>query len=148
MLGKRISDPHGVEGPSRSVEGLGLLDIETELGPEKCLANVEGALASSSAAFKGYEMHVGKTFGPDLTRPFLTFADGRADGSVSANGRVAGCYVHGLFASDAAREAFLSELGAEFSEESYEASIEDILDGLAEHLNRHIDIERLLTLAK
>jgi adenosylcobyric acid synthase len=148
MLGTRISDPYGIEGPVRSVDGLGLLDIKTELGSEKRLANVAGTLRASGATFAGYEMHVGKTTGPDLDRPFLTFSDGRYDGAVSQDGRVAGCYVHGLFASDAARAAFLSELGGETSGESYEALVDGVLDRLAEHLARHIDIERLLTLAK
>jgi adenosylcobyric acid synthase len=148
MLGMRISDPHGIEGSPRVVDGLGLLDIETEFGPEKRLASVEGKLADSGAAFQGYEMHVGKTFGPDLARPLLTFGDGRVDGATSPDGRIAGCYGHGLFASDAARAAFLSEFGVETSGESYEASVDDVLDRLAEHLARHVDVERLLTLAK
>ena len=148
MLGTRISDPHGIEGPVRSVEALGLLDVETELGSEKRLANVEGTLSASGATFNGYEMHVGKTTGPDLEQPFLTFSDGRHDGAVSRGGNVMGCYVHGLFSSDAARAAFLSELGSETLGESYEAVVDGALDRLAEHLAQHIDIERLLTLAK
>lgn len=148
MLGKRISDPHGIEGPIRTVDGLGLLDIETELSNDKKLAEVEGVLCGSGATFKGYEMHVGKTSGRDLARPFSKFSDGRTDGTISADGRVAGCYVHGLFASDGARKAFLSEFGVRSSDESYEASIDDVLDRLGEHLAKHIDIERLLSLAK
>jgi adenosylcobyric acid synthase len=148
MLGKRISDPLGIEGPARTVEGLGLLDVETELDADKSLLSVEGTLCRSGAAFKGYEMHVGKTRGPDTARPLAAFGDGRRDGATSPDGRVAGCYVHGLFASDAARSALLSEFGIEPSGESYEAVVDDILDRLAEHLARHIDIERLLTLAK
>jgi adenosylcobyric acid synthase len=148
MLGKRIADPHGIEGPIRSVEGLGLLDVETELGPEKRLANVRGTLSASGAAFAGYEMHVGTTTGPDLSRPFLTFFDGRHDGAVSPDRCVSGCYVHGLFSSDGARAAFLSELGVKTSGESYEATVDDVLDRLAEHLAQHIDVEGLLRLAK
>jgi adenosylcobyric acid synthase len=148
MLGRRISDPLGIEGAARSVEALGLLDIETELGSEKRLANVEGRLCASNAPFTGYEMHVGRTTGADISRPFLTFADGRQDGAVSPDWRVWGCYVHGLFSSDAARAALLAQLGAETSGESYEAAVEDVLDRLAEHLEKHIDIERLLTLAQ
>lgn len=148
MLGQRISDPHGIEGPARSIDGLGLLDVATELGSEKRLADVSGSLSGSNAAFTGYEMHVGKTSGPDLARPFLRFSDGRPDGAISADGQVAGCYVHGLFASDAARSAFLSGLGVEVSGESYEATIEDVLDRFAEHLSQHIDVEQLLSLAR
>jgi adenosylcobyric acid synthase len=148
MLGKRISDPRGIEGPPRTVEGLGLLDVETELDVDKSLLSVEGTLCRSGAAFKGYEMHVGKTSGPDTARPLGEFGDSRRDGATSPDGRIAGCYVHGLFASDAARSAFLSEFGAEPSGESYEAMMDDILDRLAEHLARHVDTERLLKLAK
>jgi adenosylcobyric acid synthase len=148
MLGKRISDPQGIEGSPRTVEGLGLLDIETELDADKALLSVEGVLCLSGAAFRGYEMHVGKTWGADTARPHVAFGDGRHDGATSPDGRVAGCYVHGLFASDAARSAFLSEFGVEPSGESYEAIVDDVLDRLAEHLARHVDIERLLTLAR
>ena len=148
MLGTSISDPHGIEGPARRVEGLGLLDVETTLGPEKRLANVEGTLRASGAPFSGYEMHVGETTGADLERPFLTFSDGRNDGAVSQDGRVAGCYVHGLFLSDAARAAFLSGLGVAASSESYEATVDRVLDRLADHLANHIDIDQLLKLAK
>jgi adenosylcobyric acid synthase len=148
MLGKSISDPHGIEGPPRAAAGLGLLDVETEFGSEKRLASVEGTLAGSQAPFKGYEMHVGKTWGPDLARPFVTFADGRQDGATSPDGTVAGCYVHGLFAGDAARAAFLDRLGVVTSGESYEVGIDAVLDRLAEHLARHVDIEHLLTFAR
>ncbi len=148
MLGKRISDPAGIEGPPRTVEGLGLLDVETEFGTEKTLAAVAGKLNINAAPFQGYEMHVGQTTGPDTTLPMLTFADGRSDGATSPDGRVAGCYVHGIFSSDAARAAILSTFGVEASGTSYEAEIDDILDGFAEHLARHVAIDNLLSLAK
>ncbi|HET6389048.1 cobyric acid synthase [Hyphomicrobium sp.] len=148
MLGKRISDPAGIEGPPRTVEGLGLLDIETEFGMEKTLAAVAGSLNGSGAAFRGYEMHVGRTVGPDTARPILTFADGRSDGATSPNGRIAGCYVHGLFSSDAARAAVLSGFGVAASAFRYESEIDNILDGFAEHLARHVAIDELLSLAE
>ncbi|WP_045837127.1 cobyric acid synthase [Hyphomicrobium sp. 99] len=148
MLGKRISDPAGIEGPRRTVEGLGLLDVETEFGTEKTLAAVTGTLNAKGAPFQGYEMHVGRTSGPDTARPILTFADGRRDGATSPDGRVAGCYVHGIFASDAARAAILGTFGVEASSNSYEAEIDDILDSFAEHLARHVAIDDLLSLAK
>jgi adenosylcobyric acid synthase len=148
MLGTRISDPHGIEGAPRNVEGLCLLDIETELGPEKRLENVAGVIAGTGAVFQGYEMHVGKTSGPGVARPFLVFGDGRPDGAVSSDGLISGCYVHGLFASDAARAEFLSGLGADVTGDSYERSLDDILNRFAEYLARYVDIERLLTFAK
>ena len=148
MLGRSISDPHGIEGPPRRVEGLGLLDVETEFGVEKSLVAVSGNLVASGAVFNGYEMHVGRTTGPDTQRPVVTFADGRCDGARSSNGRVEGCYVHGLFAADEARAALLSEFGAQGCGVSYEATIDDVLDRLALHLERHVDIDALLKLAR
>jgi adenosylcobyric acid synthase len=148
MLGKQISDPNGIEGSPKTVEGLGLLDVETVFGTEKTLERVAGTLGQTEAPFEGYAMHVGKTVGPDTSRPVLTFADGRADGAKSPDGRVAGCYVHGLFASDAARAAFLSTFDFKISEGSYEAEIDGILDRFAEHLARHVAVDALLSLAK
>ena len=105
MLGREISDPDGIEGPPQTVPGLGYLDFATSLTGEKTLRHVRGT--ACDAPFKGYEMHVGESTGEALSRPFLRFEDGHPEGAVSANGRVAGCYVHGLFTSDAFRRAWL-----------------------------------------
>lgn len=148
MLGRSIFDPHGIEGAPRRVDGLGLLNVDTEFGREKSLVAVTGTLVSSGAAFNGYEMHVGRTTGPDTQRPVVTFADGRCDGARSVDGRVEGCYVHGLFAADAARAALLSEFGANTSGVNYEATIDDVLDKLARHLETHVDVDALLKLAR
>ncbi len=148
MLGRGIADPDGVEGPPGAVAGLGLLDIETELGGDKLLAPVRGASAADGAPFAGYEMHLGRTFGPGCARPMLRFDDGRQDGAISADGRISGCYVHGLFSDPAQRAALLARLGGAGSGLSYEASVEDALDAVAAHLEAHVDIDRLLTLAR
>lgn len=147
MLGRRIADPDGIEGPPGAAPGLGLLDVETTLGGEKTLKRVEGFCVTSGAPFAGYEMHVGRTAGPDCARPYLRFSDGRDDGAVSVDGRVAGAYVHGLFAGDRQRASFLASLGAA-SALAYEATIERTLDGLADHLERHLDCEALLAAAR
>ncbi len=141
MLGRSVADPGGVEGPAGSVAGLGLLDVDTVLGGDKRLAPVR------AGAFEGYEMHLGTTTGPDCARPFLTFDDGRRDGAVSADGRIAGTYVHGLFAADAGRVAWLMRFGAT-SSVSHDAAVEAALDALAGHLEAHMDVERLLSLAR
>ena len=106
MLGREIADPDGIEGPPRTVPGLGYLDFATALTGGKTLRRVSGA--AYGAPFEGYEMHVGESQGEALTRPFLHFEDGCPEGAVSADSRVAGCYVHGLFASDAFRRAWLA----------------------------------------
>ncbi|MGH6798017.1 MAG: cobyric acid synthase, partial [Roseiarcus sp.] len=111
MLGKRVSDPQGMEGPPAEVDGLGLLDVATVLTGEKTLSQVEGACLMNGAPFRGYEMHIGETNGPDRARPLMRFADGRLDGAISADRRVAGAYVHGLFADDRQRAASLALLG-------------------------------------
>ncbi len=148
MLGKRVTDPLGVEGPTAATPGLGLLDVETEMTAEKVLAPASGTTVVDSVAFAGYEIHCGRTSGPDCARPLLRFADGRADGASSANGRIAGCYVHGFFTGDAQRRAFLARLGAPASEVSYAAKIEAALDAAAAHLEAHVDLDRLLKLAR
>ena len=148
MLGKTIRDPVGVEGPPGEAQGLGLLDIETELLGDKLLAPVQGAGAQNGVPFSGYEMHVGRSFGPDCARPVLRFDDGRGDGATSADGRVSGCYVHGLFADAAQRSALLARLGGKGSGVSYDESLDAALDAVAAHLETHIDLDRLLTLAR
>jgi adenosylcobyric acid synthase len=146
MLGRSIADPEGIEGPAGEVEGLGLLDISTVLIGDKRLAAVGGRFMG--ARFAGYEMHIGRTTGPGTESPLLTFADGRPDGAVSVDGRVAGTYVHGLFAGDAARAAWLASLGVAAAPRSHAAEIERVLDVLADHLEQHVDIGRLISVAR
>jgi adenosylcobyric acid synthase len=147
MLGKRVADPQGMEGPASVAEGLGLLEVETVLSDEKSLNRLEGECLLNGAPFRGYEMHIGLTEGPDCARPLLRFSDGRLDGAISANGRVAGAYVHGLFADDRQRGAWLALLGAP-SEINYEATVERTLDELASHLEAHLDCEAILKAAR
>ena len=109
---------------------------------------VAGVELASGAAVKGYEMHVGETDGPALARSWLELA-GRPEGAVSDDGRVLGCYLHGLFAADAFRQAFLARLKARAaSGVAYEAGVEAALDGLAEHLERHLELDALLEAAR
>jgi adenosylcobyric acid synthase len=148
MLGRTIDDPGGVEGPPGRVDGLGFIDVETVLTGEKKLAETSGCTIRDDVAFRGYEMHVGITTGSGTKRPVLRFEDGRVDGAVSADGRVAGAYVHGLFADDRQRRAFVASLGAASADFSYDVMIDETLDALAEHLAAHIDLDRLLSLAR
>jgi adenosylcobyric acid synthase len=147
MLGESVSDPHGMEGPRGEVEGLGLLDVATQLTGEKTLRQVDGACLTNGAPFWGYEMHVGETAGPDCARPLMRFADGRLDGAISADGRIAGAYVHGMFADDRQRAAWLAILGTTTAI-SYEPMIERTLDALADHCEAHLDLEAILAAAR
>ncbi len=148
MLGQSISDPSGVEGPASEVEGLGLLDVATVLGAKKTLSEARGESVVDGARFKGYEMHMGVTDGPDRARPVLRLEGGRLDGAASRDGLVSGVYAHGLFAEDAQRAAWLRRLGAAPSALRYEARIEETLDALAEHCERHVDLDLLLEIAR
>jgi adenosylcobyric acid synthase len=148
MLGRVIRDSDGIEGPPGEAQGLGLLDIETDLLGDKVLAPVHGKSAQNGVPFTGYEMHTGRTSGPDCARPVLHFADGRTDGAMSADGRVSGCYVHGLFTNAAQRSVLLARFGGKGSGVSYDETLEAALDAVAAHLESHIDIDRLLTLAQ
>jgi adenosylcobyric acid synthase len=147
MLGNSIADPHGSEGPPGEVRGLGLLDIDTVLGGEKRLVTAEGIELASGASVRGYEMHLGATTGPGLARPMLRLGGGD-DGCVSVDGRVAGCYLHGLFASDPFRRAFLARLGAQPGNILYEQQVEATLDALADHLEISLDLPALLAAAR
>jgi adenosylcobyric acid synthase len=144
MLGRTVSDPDGIEGPASEAPGLGLLDIETVLTAEKTLVEVTGTEKRSGAAISGYEMHVGQTRGPGLARPMLNLS-GKQDGAVSADGRIAGCYVHGIFSSDTFRSAFLQQIrpGARAAL-NYEAGIDQALDALADHIEVHLDIAGMI----
>jgi adenosylcobyric acid synthase len=147
MLGVTVADPEGIEGPAGDVPGLGLLDVETTLAPSKRLEPVSGE-THDGTPFAGYEMHMGITTGPDCARPLAKLADGSSEGAISANGRVIGTYVHGLFADDRQRAAWLARLGAGPTAIAYEPLIDDVLDRLAAHLAAHIDLDRLLSLAR
>ncbi len=148
MLGRTIADPDGIEGPPSALEGLGWLDLETSLTPEKSLVEIQGRECRSNLPISGYEMHIGRTEGPALDRPFLDL-DGRPDGAVSEDGRIIGSYVHGLFASDDFRQAFLCRIRERHeSGLHYERLVETALDRLADHLAAHLHIDQLRRIAE
>ncbi|HEX2942452.1 MAG TPA: cobyric acid synthase, partial [Rhodopila sp.] len=147
MLGTRIADPQGIEGPAGTAPGLGLLHVETVLSGDKRLLPARGRTADG-APLTGYEMHLGITEGPDRSRPFARLEDGSPEGAISADGRVLGTYVHGLFAHDRQRGAWLARFAAGAPALDYEASIDRTLNALADHLARHVDLDQLLRLMR
>ncbi len=147
MMGHSVADPDGIEGPPAIVEGLGLLDVATTLSAEKRLEPVRGTTADG-APFAGYEMHMGVTAGPDCGRPFARLADGTPEGAIAPDGRAIGTYIHGLFADDRQRAAWLKRFAAGATNLAYDASIERTLDALAAHLAAHLDLDMLLKLAR
>ncbi|WP_128514437.1 cobyric acid synthase [Tabrizicola thermarum] len=147
MLGREIADPEGIEGKPGSVPGLGLLDLTTTMTPDKRVTETEAIHPTSGTKVKGYEIHLGRTQGPDRANPLFT-VNGKPEGAIRADGRVMGSYLHGMFTEDAFRRAFLASLGATPGNLSYDQTVEDTLDALADHLAAHVDCDRLLQLAQ
>lgn len=147
MLGRVVRDPHGIEGSLPEAEGLGLLDIETVMGPEKTVRNVRARSVAHDLALSGYEIHLGRTSGPDCLRP-VAVIDGVEDGATSSDGKVFGTYLHGLFGADAFRAKFLESLGVKEGGIDYRAEVEHALDQLADHLERHLDCDAVFAAAR
>ena len=146
LLGKTIDDPEGLDGAAGRVEGLGLLDIVTTMQGDKSTTLTHGIHCASGMLIEGYEIHIGRSDGPDCARPFVGIGE-RFDGASSPDGRVQGTYLHGLFSNDAFRRAWLQSLGVT-SSLAYEQRVEAALDTLADHLEAHLDIAALLEIAR
>ena len=148
MLGQRVADPAGIEGPPGETPGLGLLDVETVMSAGKRLVRTSGHASEGGEAVAGYEMHMGETTGPDTARPLIRLESG-PDGARAANGRVMGCYLHGLFAANGFRRAFLGRLRRrETAGIAYDALVEETLNALGAHIEAHLDLDRLLEVAR
>jgi len=149
MLGKKLSDPNGIEGAMGQVEGLGLLDVETVLSDDKALETISGVDIASGEKVHGYEMHLGLSEGPDRARPWITLNDGRMEGACSRAGNVMGSYLHGIFAADHFRHAFLANLRCGRAHDTaYEMRVEETLNALADHLEKHMDLNHLYDAAR
>nr|WP_070958718.1 cobyric acid synthase [Hyphomonas sp. Mor2] len=148
MLGTRICDPDGFDGPAGSVPGLGLLDVQTVMTRAKQVQPVTGQCAVTGEALTGYEIHVGKTEGPDTERPF-SILSGRPDGARSADDRIQGTYLHGVFVEDDFRASWLTRAGAKVeSQLTFNAAVETALDELADEVAKAVNVDALLQLAK
>jgi adenosylcobyric acid synthase len=152
MLGRVVRDPLGIEGEPGETLGLGLLDIETEIGSEKRLIEIDCREQRSGCRITGYEMHMGRTSGIGLARPWLVLDDGageaRPEGAMTADGRVMGGYLHGIFGADAFRAHWLEQVGAQAARIDFEARVEAALDDLADHCEACLDLGALLNLAR
>lgn len=147
MLGREIIDDLGLEGAPSTVAGLGLLDISTHMKPEKRLAMTNAVHVTTGTPVTGYEIHLGETTGPDCANAWLR-VDNRLEGAADKSGRISGCYLHGLFAADHFRHHFLGQLGMPNSNVNYEHNVETTLDSLARHVEAHLDLDALLSLAE
>ena len=146
MLGKTIADPGGVEGLPGTVAGLGLLDVDTILTAGKITAPVVARHLADGTEVSGYEIHLGRTDGPDCARPLFSI-DGRLDGAATLDGRISGTYVHGLFGADRFRRSWLSSFGRQ-SHLAYGATVEATLNALADHCETHLDVDGIIAIAR
>ncbi|WP_022705710.1 cobyric acid synthase [Paracoccus zeaxanthinifaciens] len=143
MLGRSIDDPHGADGRAGQVPGLGLLDVHTVMSRDKRVTPASGRALGQDVT--GYEIHMGRSTGPDCARPFAHLPE--PDGAIAADGRVMGSYLHGLFSDDGFRAEFLRRLGTP-SQPGYEAGVDAALDDLAAHMERHLDVDGILAVAR
>ena len=146
MLGTKVCDPEGLEGPAGVIDGLGLLDIETLMTPKKALTRPLARHAATGLSFNAYEIHIGTSDGPDHSRPFA-YIDDKPEGAMSADGRITGSYLHGMFADVEFRKAWLDGFGVE-GRGSYRAEVDATLNRLADHMETHVDVDGILSVAR
>ena len=145
MLGRRVRDVAGADGSAGEASGFGLLDVETEMESEKAVRPVAGTCARTYVPIRGYEIHTGRTAGPDAARRPFAHLERGPDGAASADGRVEGTYVHGLFNEDAFRARWLERVRAGSSSSlAREAALDRAIDDLADGLEAALDVDALL----
>lgn len=147
MLGQIVSDPTGIEGNAGTDPGLGLLDIKTDIMGDKTLETITATDQMTGKTVQAYEMHIGKTSGAGLDKPWFVKEDGSPEGAISQDGRVYGSYCHGVFTEDGFRKAFLDRLHkGTITAMAYQQQVDQTLDNLADHMERHLDLDKLLGL--
>ena len=156
MLGRVIRDPDHAESSADEVPGLGLLAVETRFEGEKATHRAQARLLEgpgwlaplAGQMVQGYEIHMGRTQGGS---GWLEISERNAvpvsvrDGAVSGDGRVWGCYLHGLFENEALRRAWLTGLGWRGGEGAAQPSLDlaAAFDRLADGVEAALDMGRL-----
>lgn len=157
MLGRAIIDPHAIEH-SEAAEGLGLLPLCTRMNSAKTTRQISASLRTANLfgqqvppiSFSGYEIHVGETTYLPEARTFSVLADGKADGCISADTRIFGTYLHGIFDDDAFRHAFITcaraflHLAPASSLDNWKQKREDSLNRLTNAVREALDISQIL----
>ncbi len=147
MIGSDIADPHGLESGGKTIKGLGFLDLTTVLALEKTLTRAIAQHLESGITVHGYEIHHGQSNGRQL-EPLVKKEDGLPDGAKSADGRLWGTYLHGIFDADEFRRWFINRLRVRRGLPAKPAvlakyDIEPALDRLAEVVRRSLDMDRI-----
>lgn len=146
MLGETLADPLGLEGEPGSMAGLNYLPLTTEFKPHKNLHNITGSITLNnvSAVLTGYEIHQGVTQVGATSQP-IQLHDGRKDGCLSNDNQILGSYVHGLFNSPETCNLILHWAGLQQQHATHMVQLLDNqLDRLADTLEQHLNIERML----
>lgn len=147
MLGHRVADPLGLEGPAGESRGLGWLNFATVLEAQKQLRNADGVLTHDNATVRGYEIHAGVSRGKALEKPAMLLDGKRADGAICDDGQILGTYLHGLFEAPAGCEALLKWAGLRHPETvDYFAVREQAIERLADVVEHHLDVRRIFDL--
>ncbi|MBO7046956.1 MAG: cobyric acid synthase [Prevotella sp.] len=141
LMGVEVCDPDHIEGDIDRLPGLGLLPVTTTMSGEKMTRQVECEYG------KGYEIHMGETrpFGEAKAAPLLHLSDGREDGYIVDN-KCMGTYVHGILDNQAFVDFLLEPFADKLSAAKtfdYQAFKEEQYNKLADHVRRHVDMERL-----
>jgi adenosylcobyric acid synthase len=145
MLGSRIDDPLGLEGPAGESQGFRCFDLVTVLEPYKQLRNVSGMLAIDGTRLSGYEIHAGLSAGRALEFPAVSLDDGRVDGALSSDGQILGTYLHGIFDGGDACRALLRWMGLrDPAQQDYASLREQAIDRLADAVESHLDVPGML----
>ncbi len=156
IIGKSISDPDHVESDTETTEGLGLLDVTTELKASKQTTRKSGVIACDALGLDvrgttvaGYEIHMGESVCGADSDVFCTLEDGRADGAVSKDKMVMGTYLHGIFDNDDFREALIAALKAkkgvdEGERVDFAAFKDSQYNLLAASVREALDMEKLM----
>ena len=147
MLGTHIDDPHGSDGTADEIAGLSLLNVRTRMAKDKTVTPTEARHADTGHKVTGYEIHMGVTDGPDCARAWLSIEANRQVSAMSADGRILGSYIHGMFSEDRFRADFLAQLGVR-SEISFDAEVDAALDAVAAQVASEWDLDHILAMAR
>jgi cobyric acid synthase len=148
ILGREISDPFGIESAGgRTLDGLGLLPVRTELAREKTLTRAAARHLASDCEVRGYEIHHGRTDGGNVA-PLIRREDGEIIGVGTETGLLWGTYLHGIFDADGFRRWFIDRLRvrgglAPLGRIAAVYDLEPALDRLAETVRRSLRMDEI-----
>ena len=158
LLGRIISDPHGVEGPPGNQEGVGLLPVTTEMAAEKTTTRAQAVAGKTlpwavDGRVLGYEIHMGLTTALETDNPAFHLVSrldqsvDEPDGQVSPDGRAVGTYLHGILDNDSLRSSLIAWAagdGGQAMSLDYARFKDQQYDLLADHLEKYVDLRPLL----